>query len=194
MIVVSAHSNNPMYVAGAKRLAESCKAVGVEPRIRHLDILVPSDRKIEILRQCYTGMVEQMRDVLMEADCPVMLVGADDEITFNPAMALPESGPDIGLMRNPEIDSLGSDLRHAANWVAWPTDGAKAFLHLILDMMNRYQTNDHRALCSAHVVFKPVLRTLDITPNLYGCVNRIPSNFKPEWEKEFKDAIQKENK
>jgi hypothetical protein len=194
MIVVSAHSNNPMYVAGAKRLEESCKAVGVEPRIRHLDILVPSDRNIEILRQCYTGMVEQMRDVLMEADCPVMLVGADDEITFNPALALPESGPDIGLMRNPEIDSLGAHLRHAAQWVAWPTDTAKAFLNLILDTMNRYQLNDHRALCACAVMWRGFTKELDITPNLYGCVKRIPSNFKPEWEKEFKDAIQKENK
>jgi hypothetical protein len=178
-----------MYVAGAQRLIESCNRLGVQCDMRSLDFVVPSDRQGAILFKAWLGMIQQVYDSLLSSNGePVMLIGSDDELARVPL--LPVSGPDVGFWRNPELDTENTPLIFAAQWIVWPTPCGIAFVETVLDIMCRYNMNDHRAFnaawfLGANLRFLPI----DLTHEMRGVVSRTPSPEKPEWNIEFQEAI-----
>ena len=175
MIVCTAYTMDAFYVSASNRLRESCADVGLPLVEKHLHYVAGD---VPRLRQfAYRELVQTLLEVLYFENEPVLLIGCDDYLKFRPV--LPDEflqEYDVGIWRNPELDEMQTHLHYAAQYIVNPTDAGRAFVHLVLHIMDTYLMNDHRAFHAARALgYGLRYKEMHLDQYMQGCVCRTAS-------------------
>ena len=168
--VIAAHyTDNEPYRSHANRLVEQGRALGVDVWVRKLPACEYGDGVALNRREVFNTV-----DIaLMENKRPVIYMDVDDELTGVPT--LPEGFDGVGVIDNPELQSINSRLPVGSFFAVSPTDKGRAALDMVRPIA--IQISNHRAinaLWSSCQRWKD-MGVVNITKHFRGCFRITPN-------------------
>jgi len=174
--VASFCTDDDHYLPLMARLEAQAKSFGLE----FVSTVVPVPKGKTSAQVAKHFPATMMRDLLKKAGKPILYIDADDELLARPSFP----ACDVGVMRNPELDCMGTHLQLAPFMFIVPGRGANAFLGYRERSME--SINGHRGVNVAYTALRhPRNRHgtfIDVSQYVKGCIryNPSPSGVRPQ--------------